>query len=83
MVVDEVGEGSMGFSHTLVCKDWSQTWVLIECVGEDVPWTQSTHRQHEMFWVCIDQIVKGEEHQVIWYKGTSIKIRLIQIVGPL
>jgi hypothetical protein len=65
-----VGEGSMGFPHMVVGKDWPQTWVPIEHVGEYGPWTQSTHRQCVMFLVCLDQMVKGEEHQVIWYKGT-------------
>jgi hypothetical protein len=32
-----VGEGSMGFSHMMVGKDWPQTWVLVECVRGGYP----------------------------------------------
>jgi hypothetical protein len=82
MAVGVVGEGSMGFPHMVIGKDWIKTCVLIECVGEYGPWTQSTHQQRAMIWVCLDQMVKGEEHHVIWYKGTLIERRLSQIVEP-
>jgi hypothetical protein len=52
-----VGEGSMGFPHMVVGMDWPQTWVLVECVGVYGPWTQSTHRHHVMFLVCLDKMV--------------------------
>jgi diaminopimelate epimerase len=57
-----VGEDSMGFPHMVVDIEEPQTWVLIEHVDEYGPWTQSTHRQHAMFQVCLDQKVKDEEH---------------------
>jgi hypothetical protein len=81
MVVDVVGEDSMGFPHMVVGIDWPQTWVLVEHVGVYGPWTQSTHRQCVMFQVCLDQMVEGEEHQVTLYKDTRLRVNQVKLLG--
>jgi len=67
-----VGEGNMTLHHMVESMGWSHMWALNVCVVEYEPWSQSTHQQHVMFLVCLDQRGKDEDHMEGQCIGTHI-----------
>jgi hypothetical protein len=75
MVLEGEGKGNMTLPHMVGSMGWSHMWVLTMCVVEYESWSQSTHYQHVMFLVCLDQRARDEEHLEGHYISTQIGSR--------